>query len=107
MRHPVNSMVAQLRDKTAAAREARAAELYGYEPLRVAMLAAAKAGFDVAMIAGPDGLDLRETEAAKIAEKWLINEKVSARWVHRDGAAGLEAASAYDLVLSWKTAAEK
>lgn len=103
MKHPVRSMVAELRRTAEAAREALAAELYSPEKLRVAMMAAAAQGFEHATIRGPDGLDLSGTKAADEATMWLASARVSWDFQPRGGG-GIEAATAYDLVLSWKPA---
>jgi len=107
MRHPVSSMVAELRRSAETAREAIATKLYGREALRDAMLAAAAAGFDLVTVKGPEGINLSDTEAATAAKEWLAGEKVSSTFKHRDGAGGIEAASTYDLELSWKVTAER
>lgn len=106
MRLPVKSLVAELRRSSDTARETRAAELYSADKLRAAMVAAAGLGFQHATIRGLDGLDLRDTKAAEEALAWLSAEKVAAEFKFRDGAGGIEAASTYDLVLSWKPPVE-
>lgn len=104
MKHPVKSMVAELRRTAEAAREAQAVELYKPERLRDAMMAAAAQGFDHATIRGPEGLDLSETKAAEEATIWLASARVSWDFQPRGGG-GIEAVTAYDLVLTWKLAA--
>lgn len=105
MRHPVNSLVDDLRETATASREAAAVVLYGLVALRARMLDAAKAGHEVVTIPGPDGIDLRETPAAVAAVAWLDGQKITNRWDSRTGAAGVDAAGSFDLVLSWKTPA--
>lgn len=101
MRDPRNSLVADLRTTAADGRESKAAALYGADSLRERMQAAAKEGFDHLTVPGPDGLDLRETEAARATLAWLDREKLTYRWDGRGGGAATGSVT-QDLVVSWK-----
>lgn len=98
MRNPVNSLRADLVRTVKATREAKAAELYAPEALRAALTKAAGDGFDHATIAGPESLDLRETDAAKAALIWLGEMKLDHTWEARGGAS----AGTHDLIVSWR-----
>lgn len=95
------ALLGDLVDTARAAREAKAAELYGLEVLRSAMVKAAAGGFDTATMPGPVGLDLRGTAAAETAEAWLKGEGIVFTWDPRTGGGATDTA-AVDLVLTWR-----
>lgn len=103
----VRALRPQLLQATNEARAAKAAELYSLEKLRDAMTKEARAGFDFAEIAAPDGLDLRHTPAALAAVQWLGEQNFQTSWEARAGASGGDGATSYSLRISWKPPALK
>jgi len=103
----LKALMPELRRVTDEARNATAAKLYGLERLRDAMTKEAKAGFDFADIAAPDGLDLRHTPAAVAALEWLGGQNFQTSWEARAGASGGDGATSYSLRISWKPPAIK
>lgn len=107
MKPRVMALRDDLRATTADAREAAAAKLYELNAVRSAMSSQAKAGFDYALIAAPDGLDLRGTAAAVEAMAWLAKHGFDSAWEPRAGGTGEDGATSYSLRISWKPPALK
>lgn len=80
MKSPVPPFIDGVRELTLSAREALAKEVYDIDALHGQIIAAAGQGCSRAVIRPPRPVDLRATDAARMAEKHLTDSGFKVFW---------------------------
>jgi hypothetical protein len=83
MKAEVAKLLPTLRQETSAALEVAAAELLDLDRVRLAMFKAARSGLWGMRMRLPDGLPVRQTEAARKLDKWAKAEGLRLEWQSR------------------------
>lgn len=83
MKAPVARLLPTLQEETNAALEKAAGELLELDRIRMAMFKAARSGLWGVRMRLPDGLPIRQTEAARKLEKWAKTEGLRLEWQQR------------------------